>query len=127
MAALLQGRAGAVELLQPWVRNREAATSILVCGEVVEYLRPKPNHSAHLEALHQLLQGVPPYFFTHPILRRYADIRLTPRPRGQLIGDIDTLIAATAWERNLTVVTLDRDFIRVPGLDVELLTKRQLG
>lgn len=39
-----------------------------------------------------------------------------------LIGDIDTLIAATALERNLTVVTTDRDFERVPGLQVKLIS-----
>ena len=38
-----------------------------------------------------------------------------------LVGDVDTLIAATALERNLTVVTLDQDFTRVPGLRVQLL------
>ena len=43
-------------------------------------------------------------------------------PHGPgLIGDVDTLIAATALECNLTVVTLDRDFTRVPGLRVQLL------
>ena len=35
-----------------------------------------------------------------------------------LIGDVDTLIAATALERNLTVINLDQDFTRVPGLRV---------
>lgn len=40
-----------------------------------------------------------------------------------LIGDIDTLIAATALERNLTVVTIDADFQRVPGLNVLLLPR----
>lgn len=45
-------------------------------------------------------------------------------PHGPgLIGDVDTLIAATALERNLTVVTLDQDFTRVPGLRVQLLER----
>jgi predicted nucleic acid-binding protein len=122
----MQGRAGAVALMQPWVQNREAATSILAYGEVVEYLRPKPRYPTHLEDLHQLLEGIAPFFLTHSILRRYAEIRLALRPQGQLIGDIDTLIAATALERELTVVTLDRDFSRVPGLTVQLLTKDEL-
>ena len=38
-----------------------------------------------------------------------------------LIGDVDTLMAATALERHLTVITLDQDFTRVPGLRVQLL------
>jgi predicted nucleic acid-binding protein len=38
------------------------------------------------------------------------------------MGDIDTLIAATALERNLTVVTIDTDFQRIPDLKVVLLS-----
>ncbi|MGH2588003.1 MAG: type II toxin-antitoxin system VapC family toxin [Dehalococcoidia bacterium] len=38
-----------------------------------------------------------------------------------LIGDIDTLIAATALEYDLTLVTTDGDFTRVPGLKLLLL------
>ena len=44
-------------------------------------------------------------------------------PHGPgLIGDIDTLIAATALERNLTVVTKDAHFQRVTGLNVIILS-----
>ncbi|MFL5660198.1 MAG: PIN domain-containing protein [Ktedonobacteraceae bacterium] len=39
----------------------------------------------------------------------------------RLIGDIDTLIAATAFEQNLTILTIDRDFERVPHLPVKLV------
>jgi predicted nucleic acid-binding protein len=41
-----------------------------------------------------------PYFLTYPILERYTDLRRSLRkPHGKgLIGDIDTLIAATALE-----------------------------
>jgi predicted nucleic acid-binding protein len=43
-------------------------------------------------------------------------------PHGTgLIGDVDTFIAATALERNLTMITADHDFKRVPGLSVHLL------
>lgn len=43
-----------------------------------------------------------------------------------LIRDIDTLIAATALEHDLTVVTLDGDFQRVPVLKVMLLPRSAL-
>jgi len=36
------------------------------------------------------------------------------------------LIAATALERDLTVVTTDADYTRVPGLSVMLLDRRTL-
>jgi predicted nucleic acid-binding protein len=70
-----------------------------------------------------LLREVYPYFLTYAILERYADIRRAMRPPqgAGLIGDVDTLIAATALERNLIVITADHDFKRVPGLSVHLL------
>lgn len=128
LAALLLGRPAAVELIRPWLERREAATSILVYGEIIEYLRPRPDFADRAAALRQLLRGAPPYFLTYPIMDRYADIRLRLRkPYGPgLIGDVDTLIAATALERGLTVVTIDSDFQAVPGLSTLLLDRQTL-
>jgi predicted nucleic acid-binding protein len=125
VAALLHARPGAVALARPWLLAHEAATSVLVYGEVVEYIKTRPNYPAHERGLRALLGEVFPYFVTYPILERYADIRLTLRkPYGPgLIGDIVTLIAATALEHQITVVTADHDFMRVPGLSVMLLDR----
>jgi predicted nucleic acid-binding protein len=51
-------------------------------------------------------------------MEQYADLRRALRPpHGPgLIGDIDTLIAATAMQHRLTVVSADGDFQRVSGL-----------
>jgi predicted nucleic acid-binding protein len=103
--------------------RREAATSILVYGEVVEYLKGLPSYEPHHAGLQALLGSVHPYILTYSILGRYADLRRQLRRGPGLIGDIDTLIAATALERNLTVVTMDRDFQRVPELKVMLLPR----
>jgi predicted nucleic acid-binding protein len=75
-----------------------------------------------------LLGAIYPYFLTYAILERYAAIRRALRPpHGPgLIGDIDTLIAATALERNLTVVTMDRDYERVPGLKVRRISLKRV-
>lgn len=126
LAALLHARPAAVTLITPWITSDEAATSLLVCGEVIEYIKGLPDYPRHQLALRNLIRGVHPYQLTLPILERYADIRRQLRPpHGPgLIGDIDTLIAATALERRLTVVTTDRDFERVPGLDVMLVSLR---
>jgi predicted nucleic acid-binding protein len=120
VAAYLHGRNAAVDLITPWIVNREAATSILVYAEVVEYLKGLSDFSRRHDNLRRLLTEIYPYFLTYSILERYADIRRLLRPpHGTgLIGDIDTLIAATALEQNLTIVTVDSDFERVPGLKV---------
>lgn len=126
LAGLLVGRPAVVERITPWLAAREAATSILVYAEIVEYLKGKQDYEKYYEALRSLLNEVYPYFLTYPILERYADIRRSLRPpHGPgLIGDIDTLIAATALDQNLIVVTTDTDFQRVPGLQVEVIRIR---
>ena len=125
LGAYLQGRQAVVHLVAPWLRQREAATSILAYGEVVEYLKGFPDFLTLHTQLRRLLRHIYPYFLTYRILERYADLRRSlRRPYGPgLIGDIDTLIAATALERNLTVVTIDTDFQRVPNLRVILLSR----
>jgi len=127
LAAYLLARPGAVQLVSPWLTPFSVATSILCYGEVVEYLRSLADYASRLIQLQELLSDLYPYFLTYPILERYADIRRELRAKGQLIGDVDTLIAATALEHDLTVVTTDaHDFQRVPGLSVVATTSQQL-
>ena len=51
VAAFLLGRKAAVDLISPWITNLEAATSILVYAEVVEYIKGRSSFSRHHEAL----------------------------------------------------------------------------
>ena len=123
VAALLNNRPAAVALMRPWVASHEAATSLLVYAEVTEYLKGRPDYERYQRALRIFLREVRPYAPTYAILERYADLRRQLRPpHGPgLISDIDTLIAATALVRGLTLVTTDTDFQRVPGLTLRLL------
>ncbi len=120
LAAYIHNRAKAIRLMTPWVRHDEVATSILVYGEVIEYLKGLPNFADKYAKLHRILDEIPPYPLTYPILEGYADIRRYLHPLHKDIGDIDTLIAATALEENLTLVTIDRDFERIPELAFRL-------
>src|ERR687895_754331 len=128
LAALLLARPAAVDLIRPWLNRHEVATSILAYAEVVEYIKDFADAKRRQPQLRTLLGEVCPYFLTYPILERYTDIRRRLRkPHGKgLIGEIDTLITATALERNLTVVTIDSDFQRVPQLQVILLSPTNL-
>ena len=125
LAALLLARPAAVALITSWMERHEAATSIVAYAEVGEYMKGRSDFQSRHTHLRTLLGEVYPYFLTYRILERYAGLRRSLRPpHGPgLIGDIDTLIAATALERNLTVVTIDTDFQRVPNLRVILLSR----
>ena len=126
LAAFLLGRKLAVDTIAPWVIRREVATSIIAYAEVTEYIKGLSDSSRRHNDLKRMLSEVYPYFLIYSILDRYADIRRRLRPPyGEgLIGDMDTLIAATALERNLTLVTVDHDFERVAGLRVIFMTTR---
>ena len=127
VSAYLLSRPAALNLVTPWVQNGEAATSILVYGEVNEYIRGRADYTQLHAELLDLMKEITPFFITYPIMRRYGDVRRQLRPLNQLIGDIDTLIASTSLERNLTLVTADGDFQRVHGLKVMVVPRPQLA
>ena len=54
VAAFLHGRKHVIELIDPWVRKQEAATSILVYGEVIEYLKGLADYSRYQARLQRL-------------------------------------------------------------------------
>ncbi len=126
LTAALFNRPAAAEILTPLVRRREAATSVLVYGEIVEYLKGRSDLERRHAELRELLDEIKPYFLTFRVLERYADLRRQMRRGVGVIGDVDTLIAATALERHLTVMTTDTDFERVPELRVMLVPRERL-
>ncbi len=122
LSAYIQGRSGVVSLIQGWVHDNQTATSIVVYGEIIEYLKSFPDYVKRKRDLRNLLKKVYPYDLNYDLLERYADMRRSMRSRGTgLIGDMDTLIAVTALHYKLTMVTTDSDFKRVPNLSLMLL------
>lgn len=123
LSAYMRGRPAALALAQPWVQAGEATTSIACVGEVAEYLKGFSDYPRHWQAFRTLLIRVHPYPITYAISQRYAKVRRALRPPygPGLIGDIDTLIAATALEYDHMLVTTDSDFQRVPGLSLQQL------
>jgi predicted nucleic acid-binding protein len=126
LTAYLQSRPAMVGLAQPWIRRREAATSIPVYGECLEYLKGFADFPQRHAQLRRLLHAIAPISLDAAVMERYADLRRRLRPpHGPgLVGDVDTLITATALEHDLTLVTTDGDFERVPDLRLILLDRR---
>lgn len=76
-----------------------------------------PKLTAQLEAILSVLDILP---LEEPVDQHYAAIRLHLSVTGQPIGQNDLLIAAHARSLGLVVVTNNtREFLRVPGLQVE--------
>lgn len=123
LTAYLLGRPAALTRVTPWISDLEAATSMLCYGEIVEYLSDLKDVRRHRRDFRGALRLIHPCPLGLRTLERYAFLRRQLRPSygPGLIGDIDTLIAAIALEYGLTRITGDRDFERVPHLDLMLL------
>ncbi|MDP9367331.1 MAG: type II toxin-antitoxin system VapC family toxin [Chloroflexota bacterium] len=72
---------------------------------------------AGLAAYRRLLAGCTVLDVTEPVAETFAKVRFALLKQGNLIPDMDLLIAATALTFDLTLLTRNRrHFARVPGL-----------
>jgi len=97
---------------------RRFTFSVLTRYEILRGLRAKSAVRQELafDALCRLSQMLP---LTEPIAVRAAAIYAYLQLRGELIGDADILIAATALEYGLAIATGNIvHFERIPGLQV---------
>lgn len=91
--------------------------SIVTVGEVYEGAFGSALSERHLSSLRLFLSPFPVLPLTDPIMEHFARLRSQLRRQGNLIPDFDLLIAATAWEHDLTLLTFNqRHFARIPGL-----------
>jgi tRNA(fMet)-specific endonuclease VapC len=66
---------------------------------------------------HNLLRLAHVLPLNRSVMRRFAAVRRDLRSRGQLIQDMDMLIAVTALHHNVMLVTRNRShFQRIPGI-----------
>ncbi len=124
LAAYLFGRRKAVARINPLVNSKDVLTSVIVYGEIEEFIKTMSNYGKLHNDLRRQLQSIRPLPVTYAIMELYADLRLQMRaPRGTgVLSDSDMLIAATAIRYGLTVITANvKDFRRVPGLSYEEL------
>jgi tRNA(fMet)-specific endonuclease VapC len=97
--------------------DADVAISMMTYGEVYEGIYYGSDRRAAELAFRQLLRIVSVLPLFRRILQRFARLRGALRRGGQLIGDPDILIAATALENGRTLVTRNvRHFGRIPEL-----------
>lgn len=124
VAAFLIGREPARHLIASWMLRHEVVMSVMVYGEVYEYLRSFRDFDQRYAELQVFIQECNIVPLSLNIMELYADLRRSMRrPYGDgLIGDVDTLIAATCIRHGLTVVSTDSHFRRVPRLNSQIVT-----
>lgn len=116
IASYLNGRPDAVALLRSLLPDG-ISISVVTFGEVFEGIYYGRSPAQHAAVFRRFLHGVSALDVDRMVARRFARTRGELRRAGQLIGDADLMIAATALYYDLTLVTRNtRHFGRIPGL-----------
>jgi tRNA(fMet)-specific endonuclease VapC len=93
------------------------AVSIVAVAEIYGGAFGTPDPQATLARLRDFLSDFAILPLTDPIVEHFARLRAALRQQGQLIPDLDLLIAATAVEEDLTLITRNvRHFERITEL-----------
>jgi tRNA(fMet)-specific endonuclease VapC len=99
---------------------RGLGLSVISAAELWEgvYFSRDPKRSQAM--LEEFLSGVVILGLDEEICRRFGQLRGSLRKRGQIIGDFDLLIAASALRHQLTLLTNNRKhFEGIVGLQIE--------
>jgi tRNA(fMet)-specific endonuclease VapC len=95
------------------------AVSIISVGELFEGAFASTHPQRDLANLRSFLAPFPVIPLSEPIMELFAQHRHRLRRRGALIPDLDLLIAATALDQGLTLMTRNvRHFSRIPMLQL---------
>lgn len=95
--------------------DRRAALSVISVFELACGAR----RIEQVEQIETLISTIEPVALTHSAARRAGEYYLQLRRRGRLIGNQDLMIAATAAELGIAVLTRNHDhFSRIAGLEI---------
>ena len=85
--------------------EEELYISALSVGELVEGIEDSNRKEERMDSLNDFLVGVTVLSFTRDTAVEFGKIRNRLRKKGELIGDIDTMIAANARIHELEILT----------------------
>ena len=114
ISSFLNGRTEAIQLIAE-LADEGLVLSVIAYGEIYEgLLRDRsPQRLSQFEQFSATMDITAP---DSEVAHQYATIRVALRSRGLLIPDNDLWIAATVVAHDLTLVTRDQHFSRIPGL-----------
>ncbi len=114
----LKGREQAVKTLTA-LASDGLAVSLVTYGEIYEGVYSGYDSEKQEQAFLAFLRGVDVLPLDQEIMKEFARIRGKLRSQGQIIGDPDILIAATAIHHDLTLLTNNiRHFSRIADLQL---------
>lgn len=116
----------------PLVRKRlvkvpmaQVAISVVTEAELLFGVIRRPEATRLKTAVEEFLLRVEALPWDSEAARSYAELRATLERQGTILGNLDLMIAAQAVTAHAVLVTNDRGFRRVKGLQIEDWTKPQ--
>jgi tRNA(fMet)-specific endonuclease VapC len=98
----------------------EQSISVVTLAELLYGARLSSKPKQNRAVLDAFVKHVSILDWTEDAAEHYAEIRVHLRKKGQMIGANDLMIAAHARSLDTVVVTNnEREFRRVPGLEIE--------
>ena len=118
VADYLGAHSPAIQLLSSFAKD-DLAISLITYGEIYEGIHFGRDPRKTTEVFQRFLRSVVLLPLTQPIMQQFARIRGELRRTGKIIGDFDILIASTAIQHHLTLVTRNiKDYERIPNLNL---------
>ncbi len=116
VADYLGARPNAIQLLSFFAKD-DLSISIITYGEIYEGIHFGRDLQKTTDVFQRFLRSIEILPLTKPIMQQFARMRGELRRTGKIIGDFDILIAATAIQHHLTLVTRNiKDYQRIPNL-----------
>ncbi len=113
----LAGIPSAVSALKQHAHQQALAVSIVSFGELFDGAFDLPDPAQHIASYRRFLSGFIVLGLNDPIMELFARHRYRLRREGNIIPDMDLLIAATTLHHDLTLMTRNlRHFSRIPDL-----------
>jgi tRNA(fMet)-specific endonuclease VapC len=109
-----------VKKLEEYRQNGGLAISIITLAEIYEGVYGSRDPLKSQQVLNDFLSDVAVIGLDEDISKIFAQERARLRKAGNMIGDFDMMIGATALCYNMTLITNNvRHFSRIPGLTME--------
>jgi tRNA(fMet)-specific endonuclease VapC len=97
--------------------------SAITEGELLFGLAKKPEATQLKMLVHEFLIRIDVLPWDSAVAESYGKLRADMQKKGHVLGNLDMLIAAHALALKLTLITNDRAFTQVAGLNIEDWTK----
>jgi tRNA(fMet)-specific endonuclease VapC len=117
-SSLMKGQSSVVARLSAEAPER-LCLSVVTEAELLFGIAKRPEARKLRIAVDELLAAIEVVAWSSATARRYATIRAELERRGKPLGALDLLIAAHAVQHDAVLVTNDKAFSVVPGLQLE--------